>query len=1207
MTIAVSDLKLFQSERMTDNADGGGQMSGTEIVSGQENQIFDDVSDVDRAAGDVSIRKVYAAVTSATADKYLDAGICVFANPADPAVSVAAFSTGSFFDERDALKNRLEQTISRGGRWHGWLWGTHLVGQRAVVLWQRPEADLPATGARLELVAKAGTVEQYNQFLWVTRVREEIRTISDEKGAFAVREVTCEIAEPLAANYAGPDPSRVDPTTASLSALFYETRYNAEAVPLFGARPLVAAAESGDFSVQVDDLYLPIVPTSLNETALPDVNPVGDSPALVAANASTVNFVTTTQSIRPNASLYCGTGILPGTLSIAVSGSTIADDNGKARLATTHVGDVDYGNGIITWNDACPNYAAASKTVTFQPAARPLGVAESAAQIVTAENQGFVWVFTLSPIPLPGTLRVSYRVANKWYVITDQGGGQLNGVDSSYGSGQLNFSTGTVTWTAGGLPDVDSEIIYLWGTPASYTARGGSAVDAPVIRGQTAEPNVMPGSVSVAWTVGATEYTLDDTTGYLIGQLSGAGGVGGINYATGEWWARPTLLPPTGTEFTIDYAYGEPLSQTFVEPEEDVNGNLTLQLTATNIIPLSVHFALPLTYLGAEDILARDITVQAIDQGDGHFWPFGQDDASINYTTGTIVVKAERSTVSARKVTYQQHVGYTKEAASGPGVYTPVFREVHAGWDRDVPVLARFPLTGGQVTVYYRTSAGASNASETVTLSQLEFDVTRGYAETLVAGSVRFTLGGSVYVETAGRIYRDPGPDTGAGALCGTLDRVSGRIRLTSWTPGGSNAVALQAAVTELAGRLLEETVFRTPVAPIKAGTVQLRYTTAGGIAKSKTVDASGLLEDSDCKIWVNYPLGVIRARFGQWKTDAALTPEEKLEPWYNPDAVVDIGGVGKIWKPTLALADSLLYNAVAQTTIPPDSTLLGLNAARLPPDGKALIFNAGRLVLIHHTDSLAQANLSPTQVIDCGRVRLYRVAIEDAAGQRLPESFFTVNRELGTVTMAADLDLTGHAGPYAIHHTVADLCRLTGVDINGTLSLNKAVSHDYVAEESLVSGVLFAGTLQARVANLFAQSTWTGVWSDSRIGSAPLAQYDDTNWPVVVSNLGAYTDRILIQFTSATAFNVIGENLGVIGTGTISVDCAPVNSLSGQPYFTIPYQGWGTGWSTGNCVRFNLIGAAYPVALIRAVQPSQPTGQDPDRVELLLIGNVDA
>jgi hypothetical protein len=302
-----------------------------------------------------------------------------------------------------------------------------------------------------------------------------------------------------------------------------------------------------------------------------------------------------------------------------------------------------------------------------------------------------------------------------------------------------------------------------------------------------------------------------------------------------------------------------------------------------------------------------------------------------------------------------------------------------------------------------------------------------------------------------------------------------------------------------------------------------------------------------------------------------------------------------------------VIYNAVAQTTLPPDSNLLGINAARLPVDGKGLIFNVGRLALVHHTASFAASSLSPTQVLDCGRVRLYRVAIDDHDGKRLPASFYTVDRIAGMVTMAADLNLTGYSSPYAVSHTVADLARIVATDINGTLNFNKALSHVYPEDVSRVSGVLYVGTLQARITGLFAQTTWTNVWSDSRIGDAPLAQYNNVQYPIVVSNAGAYPDRFLIKFTSATAFQVIGENLGLIGVGDINNNCAPINVLTGVAYFSINYHGWGSGWATGNCLRFNLVGASYPVDVIRAVQPSDPSGLDVDSVELLLIGNVDA
>lgn len=543
-------------------------------------------------------------------------------------------------------------------------------------------------------------------------------------------------------------------------------------------------------------------------------------------------------------------------------------------------------------------------------------------------------------------------------------------------------------------------------------------------------------------------------------------------------------------------------------------------------------------------------------------------------------------------------------AGVSSGFIGTVYKTVFIGF-RTVAAQGVFPANG-TVKVKYRPVGGDSSASETITLSQLVMDLTKGYGETVTGGSIRFTLGNSIYVDIAGKLYRDPGPDTGAGTLCGTIDRSSGRVYITSWTSGGANAVVLQSLVTELAGHPVGEVVFRTPIAPIRAGSFQMRYQLLDGTVKTKTVDGTGLLEDADCTILVDALLGVVRAQFGMWKADSELTSQEKLEVWYDTDALVDIGGVMSIWKPALVYADSIVYNAVSQTVLPPDSALLGINAARLPPDGKGLIFNRGRLVLAHHTATHSENSLSPTQQVDMGRVRLYRVVIEDADGKRLPASFYSVARDTGIVTMASDLNLAGYTGPYAFKHTVADMARCVDMDINGTLTLNKQLSHTYPADESRVSSVLYVGTMQARYTNLFMQSTWTGVWSDNRIGDEPLSQYNDVNYPLVVSNLGAYPDRFLIRFTSNTAFVCFGENLGYLGAGNINENFSPSNLLTGQPYFTIDYRGWGGGWSTGNCLRFNLVGACYPVDLIRAIQPSAPTEVD-DSVELLFVGNVDS
>lgn len=1218
MVIAVDDLKFRLSERMTDNSDGGGQRTATPMDT--DHPAFDSLSDFDRAAGDVSIRKVYGAVESDLDEKYLDAGAVVWKAPDDPAMSVLIFSTSDHYDERDAIKSRLEQTISRGARWNGWLWGQHLIGQRAVVIWQRQETPLPSVGHRLELVAKAGSVEQHNQFLWVTKVTDSLITRYDSSGSYVVRSVVCDLAEPLTDDYTGTEPTRIDPDVSSATSLIYDTRYNADSVALHSIKPLSVAAEVGDYTIQVDGLTVPVIPTALSETALPDVTPGANSAALVAARPSgTTSFTTTAAVVGPNMSLFIGGSCTPGTLDIAVSGAHLTDSNGQILLAGAVVGTMNYGQGVATFTDTCPAYGSASKTVTYRPAARPTRIADTVAQPVTAENRGYVWVLTLAPIPAPGSLSIAYRANGSWYSVYDLGSGTLTGADSAYGSASLDFGTGTVVLTTGALPDVDSEIIYAWGTPVSYTARGGSAVDAPVVRGQTAHPAVAPGTVSVSWTVGATTYTLDDDPAE-DGNLTGTGGVGYIRYATGEWWVRPTTLPALGTEFSISYDWGTAVEETFSSPIRDGEGEINLTLAAGNLLPGSVEVEFNLLIEAYDPVLSdtwemivpptHTVDPVKIIQDDGAgallMAPEGTD-GTINYSAGTLTLLPDL-TISVPKAVYEQvPIGTRQESGGGGSVYeVTTYRTTFKEWEY-LPTGAYLPLDEtGWVKVRYRVTGGDTAATETVALSSMTLDLTKGYAEHITRGSVQFRIGTSRFVETAGQVYLDPSVSTGAGTLAGTLDPTTGRVFLSTWTGGVTNAVTLDALVTEVGGQPVEEVVFRTPIAPIKPGTLQLRFTLLDGTVKTKTIDSTGNLEDADCKVRFDALSGVCRARFGLWKLDSALTPEEKLEPWYDPDWRVSLGGVLYIWKPALVLADSVIYNAVAQTFLPPDSALLGVDAARMPPDGLAVVYAPGRMLLIHHSDDLPVATLSANQVVDCGRVRLYRAVITDSTGAELHPSQYELNRELGTITMSPSLDQTGFTAPWTVRHSIADLSRIVSTDINGTMALLRPVTHAFPADDSMASSVLFAGTLQARYSNLFAQSAWTGEWSNELIGSEPLAQYADALYPIVVTNKGCPDDRILIKFTSSTQFQVIGENMGLVGVGDTSTNTMPANPLTSEVLFTLDYRGWGSGWATGNCLRFNLSASDVPIDLVRATQPSSPTGL-PDEFELLLIGNIEA
>jgi len=74
---------------------------------------------------------------------------------------------------------------------------------------------------------------------------------------------------------------------------------------------------------------------------------------------------------------------------------------------------------------------------------------------------------------------------------------------------------------------------------------------------------------------------------------------------------------------------------------------------------------------------------------------------------------------------------------------------------------------------------------------------------------------------------------------------------------------------------------------------------------------------------------------------------------------------------------------------------------------------------------------------------------------------------------------------------------------------------------------------------------------------------------------------------------------------GNTSADCSPINPATGFPYFTLPATGWGSGWVAGNALRFNTVGALFPVWIVRTVQQGPETVIN-DSFTLLIRGDVD-
>jgi hypothetical protein len=198
------------------------------------------------------------------------------------------------------------------------------------------------------------------------------------------------------------------------------------------------------------------------------------------------------------------------------------------------------------------------------------------------------------------------------------------------------------------------------------------------------------------------------------------------------------------------------------------------------------------------------------------------------------------------------------------------------------------------------------------------------------------------------------------------------------------------------------------------------------------------------------------------------------------------------------------------------------------------------------------------------------------------------------------------------VEHRIEDMAVVRDVQISGEISFTRPLTHEYpvatgsdLSTGSFVSSALVVGDVFARVSLLFDQGSWAGEWQDSANTAPATATFNDSLYPIAVTNKGAVTERWLIRFTSNTAFEVIGENVGSIAMGNTSADCAPANPATTAPYFTIPALGWGSGWTAGNVLRFNTVAAQFPVWVVRTVQQGPESVPD-DNFTLLIRGDVD-
>tara|TARA_Y100001968_G_scaffold110725_1_gene100238 strand:+ start:15617 stop:17188 length:1572 start_codon:yes stop_codon:yes gene_type:complete len=505
-------------------------------------------------------------------------------------------------------------------------------------------------------------------------------------------------------------------------------------------------------------------------------------------------------------------------------------------------------------------------------------------------------------------------------------------------------------------------------------------------------------------------------------------------------------------------------------------------------------------------------------------------------------------------------------------------------------VVPRQEVFGGTLMVRAQ-EAGASYDSQThsVNTPALELHLLPGVADPIVPGSLVVQWGGETYIDRAGVLFRAVNTSTNAGAAVGTVDYAGRKATLSSYPAGISAGVTRVACLTSSAGFSTTELVFRTPGAPLRPASLQITVVRADTAEiVTATADLNGNVVGGIINGTVDIQTGIVRLRF---TTDP-----------------LDVTGAASV----PVIASLVSYNAVVQTSLPMSAELLGLDPVRLPADGRVPIYREGDVLVVHHT---AEQEVTPaagqTVVLD----RAYQAVIEvvDAAGVLMDPAQYSTDRELGSLTWANPVLLEDAEGnplvsPLYIRDRVEHMTVCSEVQITGALGIGSPVPWDLPAGETRVSSAVTWGDLQARVFRWFTQQTWnTGApnWGDEPSGNSTTAQYNLLNWPVVITNQGAIAGKWALVFTGATTFNVVEQQLGVISTGTLANDCAPINPATGTPYFTIRKEGWGTGWAAGNAVRFNTDACLGPMWVVRTVLSGQGTVED-DQFNLQVRGDAD-
>ncbi|MEQ8511571.1 MAG: hypothetical protein RJP96_14735 [Algiphilus sp.] len=1215
MPITTNDIFINQPAVLNDEDFAGGRMSGNRVIDGDLNNLFDDITRLDRTVGRVSLRKPYVSAENADTTKWQGVHAILTEPAGDPGVFVTMFGRDSHVDQRIDAQQHLEQFLAAGPPTPYYAWDTQPEGALAVSLFTNPNNALPEGGETLVLSVERGSVNNGEvQFVRVVSATSELVQVQSSGQSVEVRVLTIEIDQPLRFDVPGePITSR---TIAEPRTVVRRTTV-AGGKSYYSVHALTAAAAIGDTTLQLDRTFTPVVPSNQQQTGITDVQVGSDTLSVVAIAAESAPLFVEAiagASIQSGAVVHIAQRkVIPGSATVVIqwSGSStrgVFTDDGRGNLVRDAssggsvpagaAGRIDYAFGeiVITGLGVTASVDASDSSVTYRPGAAIADVQHTDGIEITEANRGLVYTRTLAPTPRPGSLQIEYRVQGRWITLRERGDGTIGG-NPGEGSGTLQFATGSVNLTLGAEPDVGSYVLFGWGSGIHYphsVPSGSVKFQAGTVKAEL-EPTkgIAPGSLSLTYDDGGTTRTITDDG---LGSLGGDG-VGLVRYATGAIEFEPDALPAAGAAaFSASYdrqdriqespagasgggvsvytLSGTPAPETLegrlvyaranggqiaMRVQVDDNGILRIVDAPTETLEQTVEVIIGYnersdgTYSSAFSGIAgatANASGAAARGGTLNVWQIGQEPI-VGEETRTAVrgVRFPDGAASFNSSTGEVSVSETLGNAYALPQWTG------ASWRRNTEDLT---LVSAEFE-YVDDAATPATQTQDIALNAISASLAEGKARDLQPGGLLFVLNGRQYYDRAGVIYYRDG--NGQEISAGGISYSDADVTLSDWLPG-TLAVDVIGAVVTYGRWTLTDAFWRVDAQQVQPGSYQLTYLRVGEeTADQATADQGGDISGAGGLTGtVDFDTGVYALAW----TDEVL-PEEAR------------------------------YNAVAVEFLPVDPDVIGLDPVRLPANGRVPTLRAGDVVVIHHTLTTTLPNPVVPDTAYSLRPGISVAEVFDADDVRVPTDRFTVDKVAGEITFPSPLNLDDFTQPLYVRHRIEDMKQCTDAQLSGAIQVNTALTHDYPADgNSYVSSALILDQeLFAAAFNLFTQQSWTNEWSDERIGNGTDGQYDVLNFPIEVTNQGAIRERWRIEFTSVTAFRIVGETVGEVATSDTSTDVSPINPATGAPYFTIRAGGWSAGWDIGNQIRFNTQAAHAPIWINRTTLPGDNT-QDP-------------